>query len=97
MLVVFVVLYPPVSQVLMPALERRGSITRTMEVPVESAFLFPTGTPTSAKSAVTSLLAYTAAATSGAVQYMGKNLVPSGKSSASSTRDAAQGKHKIVV
>ena len=54
----------------MPALESRGSISRTVQVPVESAFLFPTSTGTGAHSAVQSLLSYTAATTSEVVKFV---------------------------
>lgn len=60
----------------MPALERRGSISRTVHVPDGSAFLFPTSSGTggssssSARAAVSNLLGYTASAAS----YVGKSL-----------------------
>jgi hypothetical protein len=56
--------------VLAPALERRGSISRTVHVPLESAFLFPTSTDSSVQATAKSMLSYTGAVTAHAVQYI---------------------------
>jgi hypothetical protein len=67
----------------MPALERRGTISHTTHLPVDSAFLLPTssssaagggGGASSAKAALKSLLGYTASVTSDAARYMSKSL-----------------------
>jgi hypothetical protein len=70
-------------QVLMPALERRGTISHTTHLPADSAFLLPTSSSSaarggsgasSAKAALKSLLGYTASMTSDAAHYMSKSL-----------------------
>jgi hypothetical protein len=67
----------------MPALERRGTISHTTHLPVDSAFLLPTSSSSaagggggagSAKAALKSLLGYTASVTSDAAHYMSKSL-----------------------
>lgn len=64
----------------MPALEKRGSISRTVHVPLDSAFLFPSSSSSgvngrgSAKEAMSSLLGYAATATTGAVDLANKGL-----------------------
>jgi hypothetical protein len=67
----------------MPALERRGTISHTTHLPVDSAFLLPTSSSSaagggsgasSAKAALKSLLGYTASITSDAAHYMSKSL-----------------------
>ena len=90
----------------MPALESRGSISRTVHVPVESAFLFPTSTGTGAHSAVQSLLSYTAATTSEIVKFVSqgiqKNTVSSstnggGSSGAASGSSSSECKYSTYI
>lgn len=58
------------TQVLMPALESRGSISRTQYVPINSA----SGYSTSSTSSAQALLTSTATAAVDMVQYVNKNL-----------------------
>ena len=90
----------------MPALESRGSISRTVQVPVESAFLFPTSTGTDTHSAVQSLLSYTVATTSEVVKFVSqgkqKNTASSstnggGSSGADSGRSTTECKYSMFI
>lgn len=70
----------------MPALETRGSLSRTVQVPVDSASAYAASANNGARSATASLgalLSYTASATTGAVQYMSKSILSSGASAKS--------------
>ena len=91
-------------QVLMPALEKRGSISHTVHVPLESAFLFPHSSGGGAssrdtdKGAVSSLLSYASTATSGAVDLANKGLkVMTGDDSAKIARNSAHPGESFVT
>jgi len=76
----------------MPALETRGSLSRTVQVPVESASAYAAASNNGAPSATASLgalLSYTASATTGAVQYVGKSLMAAGGASATTSKICA--------
>lgn len=73
----------------MPALETRGSLSRTVQVPVESASAYAASSNSGAHSATASLgalLSYTASATTGAVQYVSKSLMAAGGASSTPSR-----------